>query len=231
MLKTKELYQWDTNKRLEVDNRIITEVQFANILSEEALVVAVYEENGKRYANIPDELLTEPYTLHAYASCGNCVEEEAEFKVIKRAKPDDYIYSALPIDGGLFTYYDTGSTTLDIKHNLGKYPKYIVLYPKYKGNIPSSNTAFTSYGEILHSIATKNVDNTYSTNVMVDTYSRMSYYPSTTSTTKSYMTKETVLNNNSTNNAYRIIGADENKFTTNTKGLKDNLDYIWIAIG
>lgn len=88
-----ELYQWDVNQRLEVNNSAITQVHFANALSTEALVCHVYGNNGKRYVDIPNILLQEHWDIRAFGCCVNCVRFEYVFNVVSRAKPADYVYT------------------------------------------------------------------------------------------------------------------------------------------
>lgn len=86
-------YQWDTNRRLLIENNNITEVHFSNAVSSAALVCEVYEENGKRLVNVPNILLQTQWTLRVYGCCAEYVRESAEYIIISRKKPDDYIYT------------------------------------------------------------------------------------------------------------------------------------------
>lgn len=64
----KFFYQWELNQRLIVDEAC-TMVQFANGTLPNALGVEVREENGVRYAEVPNILLQTAADLHAYARC------------------------------------------------------------------------------------------------------------------------------------------------------------------
>lgn len=83
------MYQWDLNKQIEVSNSEVKEVHFSNALTATALKVEV--KNG--YANVPNTLLQEPLDIDFYWCCDDCVVEAGKIDVIKRAKPDDYIYT------------------------------------------------------------------------------------------------------------------------------------------
>lgn len=86
------LYQWDINQRVIVDDNEITEVEFSNGANGAGLVCAVYDENGKRYANIPNILLQDRWNIRAYGCCDVSVIDVLYIDVIKRVKPDDYVY-------------------------------------------------------------------------------------------------------------------------------------------
>lgn len=89
------LYQWDTGRRVIVlcDCQ---EVHFSNALDGEALVVATYEEDGTRYANIPNILLQSalPLNVYAYVCAGERYTQRATvLEVNPRSKPADYVYT------------------------------------------------------------------------------------------------------------------------------------------
>lgn len=87
-------YQWDTNQKLIVDDSSVDEVHFCTRACNEALVVEVKEEDGVRFAEVPNILLQKTFDLKAYAYCGDgyTIREEY-FKIIERTKPTDYIYT------------------------------------------------------------------------------------------------------------------------------------------
>lgn len=87
------LYQWDVDQRLEVVNDDVREVHFVNAVASPALVCEVYEEDGRRYANIPNILLQQFWPIQAYGCCESRVRDVETFKVIRREKPADYIYT------------------------------------------------------------------------------------------------------------------------------------------
>lgn len=86
-------YQWDVDQRLVVNHDDVTEVHFSNAETDVALICEVYEESGERYADVPNILLQRPLALIVYGCCGECVRASACFRIIARAKPDDYIYT------------------------------------------------------------------------------------------------------------------------------------------
>lgn len=87
-------YQWDLEQKLEIEDSTITEVHFDNAADTKALVCEVYEQDGKKLVNVPNILLQQALDIRAYAFCGDCYTKQYErFKVIARAKPDDYVYT------------------------------------------------------------------------------------------------------------------------------------------
>lgn len=90
-------YQWDVNQRLIIENEIIHEIHFSIATLQKALVVEVYEENGKRFADVPNILLQGYWDIKAYGYCGECVRQEKIFEVEARNKPEDYVYTETEI--------------------------------------------------------------------------------------------------------------------------------------
>lgn len=93
----KLLYQWDLNRRLQVEDPTITEVHFCNRTDDCALVVATYTDDtydGKTYADIPNIILQQPWDIRAYAYCTDGFTKiEEVFEVKARTKPADYVYT------------------------------------------------------------------------------------------------------------------------------------------
>ena len=87
------LYQWDVDQRLEVLNSDVLEVHFSNTVISPALVCEVYEEDGRRFANIPNELLQQAWSIHAHGCCEYRVRDVLICRVVRRAKPADYVYT------------------------------------------------------------------------------------------------------------------------------------------
>lgn len=86
-------YQWDLNRKIIVKDESINQVHFCNGTDECALVVDVYEEDGKRIADVPDVLLQTARTISVFGYCGKCfTKQSARFFVIPRRKPSDYVY-------------------------------------------------------------------------------------------------------------------------------------------
>ena len=87
----KELFQWEKNRFVEVNDEQITFVQFYNKKSKYGPEIPVTE--GK--ALIPNYLLKENLPIIAIACSGSSGETQVisrrEFKVLGRAKPEYYI--------------------------------------------------------------------------------------------------------------------------------------------
>lgn len=84
-------YQWDTNRKLIVNDDTITEVHFCNKTRDFSLVNKVYIENGIRVVDIPNELLNSSFCITAYANDGEYTKYSAKFDVMAKTKPD-YLY-------------------------------------------------------------------------------------------------------------------------------------------
>lgn len=84
-----QLYQWDLDRRIIVNDPTICEVHFCNRTSNCSLVVEV--KDG--YANIPNILLQDARPIRAYAYCEDKYTlTEQQFSVKPRTKPSDYLY-------------------------------------------------------------------------------------------------------------------------------------------
>lgn len=85
-----QLYQWDSNRQLIVNDNSITEVHFCNKTDDCSLVVTV--KDG--IADIPNVLLQNSYPIKAYAYINDGYTKiEQCFKVKARTKPSDYVYT------------------------------------------------------------------------------------------------------------------------------------------
>ena len=89
----KEFYQWDLNRRLIVVDGSIVEVHFCNRTDDCSLVVEVYMENGNHYADVPNILLQTDWDIRVYGYSLDYTKHSAVFKVNKRTKPSDYVYT------------------------------------------------------------------------------------------------------------------------------------------
>ena len=88
-----QLYQWDLDRRIIVNDPNICEVHFCNRTSDCSLVVETYTENNIVYANIPNILLQDARPIRAYAYCDDKYTlTEQQFTVKARTQPSDYIY-------------------------------------------------------------------------------------------------------------------------------------------
>lgn len=85
-------YQWDSNRRLIIHDENITEVHFCNKTDDCSLVTEVYSQNGTRYANVPNVLLTMDWSIKVYAFDKYYTKHCETYKVIPRTKPADYAY-------------------------------------------------------------------------------------------------------------------------------------------
>ena len=90
-------FQWDLDRKVIVEEESITEVHFCNYKSNNSLVCEVYEENGIRFANVPNVLLQETYDLYVYAYDKNFTKYQYRFKIIPRIKRSDYVYTETEI--------------------------------------------------------------------------------------------------------------------------------------
>ena len=96
-LKNRKRYftQWDKGQILIVDECPVgTQIHFTNTRSELAYVL---ETNENLEVEVPDVLLQEPYPVTAWVyridGTNYYTESRREFQVIKRARPESYIYT------------------------------------------------------------------------------------------------------------------------------------------
>lgn len=92
-----QLYQWDSNVKLIVEDDKINQVQFSQRFSQTAVCVKV--ENKECF--IPNEFLQSYYDIFAYACIvdndGQVCEFSDMFSVFARPKPDNYVYTPTEI--------------------------------------------------------------------------------------------------------------------------------------
>lgn len=86
-----ELWQWDTGRKIVVDDKSVSEVHFSKYSSNQAITREVI--NGK--AEIPNFLLQDTHAVTVYAYSGS-VENgytmaEKTFNVVKKPKPANYV--------------------------------------------------------------------------------------------------------------------------------------------
>ena len=88
-----ELYQWDTGRKLTVDDATVTQVHFQNRAYGRTIDVDVKDGS----AIIPDELLQKAGDLRVYAFAGTAAsgftKVERVYNIIRRNKPNDYMYT------------------------------------------------------------------------------------------------------------------------------------------
>lgn len=88
-----KFYQWDQDRKIIVDDKTITEVHFANCLCPTAKVCEVYELDGLLVVDVPNILLTEYMDIRVWGYDGGMTKHNATFEVVRKPKPDDYIYT------------------------------------------------------------------------------------------------------------------------------------------
>lgn len=88
-----KFYQWDTERQLIIDDKEVREVHFCNRTDDCSLVVTTYEKDGLLLADVPNILLQNDWCINVYACGAHYTKYNAKFEVVKRSKPDDYIYN------------------------------------------------------------------------------------------------------------------------------------------
>lgn len=86
-------YQWDLDRKLIVKDETINQAHFCNKTTDNSLVCEVYTENGMRLVNIPNIILQKDFKITVYGYDANHTKHTTVFNVIKRSKPEDYIYT------------------------------------------------------------------------------------------------------------------------------------------
>ena len=88
-------YQWDTERKLIVEDASITEVHFSDTVDSVALVCEVYwdEAQTTRLVNVPNILLQTDWKINVYAFTEGHTKVSTTFKVAPRSKPADYVYT------------------------------------------------------------------------------------------------------------------------------------------
>ena len=86
-----ELWQWDTGRKIVVDDKSVSEVHFSKYSSNQAITREVV--NGK--AEIPNFLLQDTHAVTVYAYVGSIENgytmAEKTFNVVKKPKPANYV--------------------------------------------------------------------------------------------------------------------------------------------
>ena len=95
--KTDCLYQWDSDRQVAIDNPNITEMHFCRKRDSKAVVVDVVVEDGIATAFIPNFLLQTADDISVFAYEHNHTVETTQIHVIKRQKPEDYVYTEIEI--------------------------------------------------------------------------------------------------------------------------------------
>lgn len=100
-----ELWQWDLNQKIIVENDTISEVHFCDGIGNCSLVSEVYDFDGLRVANIPNIILQDNCDINIFTyhninifafvkdQDGSYTKHKEIIKVNKRSKPADYVYT------------------------------------------------------------------------------------------------------------------------------------------
>lgn len=119
-------YQWDTDRKLIVNDASITQVHFCNKTDECSLVCATYAENGLTVADVPNILLQDNWAINVYAYDKNYTKFSARFEVEKRTKPADYVYTETEV----LNYENLMARLDDIEGSIGEtVEEYLVANP------------------------------------------------------------------------------------------------------
>lgn len=92
------VFQWDNKRRLILDGYpegVV--VAYSNECSEKAPIVESYSENGVVYANIPPEIMQEPYSIEADIRQDGNTLHKTFITLVPGNKPDDYVAEPVEI--------------------------------------------------------------------------------------------------------------------------------------
>lgn len=87
-----EFYQWDLDRKIAVEDAAINQVHFCNRTDDCSIVCEVYEEDGARYADVPNALLQDSWDIIVYGYDTNYTKHSKRFAVLPRTKPSDYVH-------------------------------------------------------------------------------------------------------------------------------------------
>lgn len=88
-----EFYQWDLDRKLIVEDETVNQVHYCNRTSDCSLVCEVRTEGNLRVVDVPNIILQTDWKVHAYAYDVNYTKHEELFNIVKRTKPEDYVYT------------------------------------------------------------------------------------------------------------------------------------------
>ena len=86
-------YQWGLDRKLIVDDTSIVEVHFCNKTGDCSLVCETYLEGGLTVVDVPNILLQDDWRIFVYAYDSSYTKFSAEFDVMRRTRPADYVYT------------------------------------------------------------------------------------------------------------------------------------------
>ena len=103
-----KFFQWDLNRKLIVYEPSIKEVHFSNCLCERARKCETYTEGNLTLVDVPNELLQEYLDIYVYGYDGESTKHSAVFDVVKRTKPEEYVYTPEEIKTAVFRESNMG---------------------------------------------------------------------------------------------------------------------------
>ena len=92
-----QFYQWDVDRKIIVEDAAITQVHFCNRTDSCSLVCETYQEDGLTLVNVPNILLQTDWRINVYAYDNNYTKFSKCFSVVKRSKPESYVYTETEI--------------------------------------------------------------------------------------------------------------------------------------
>lgn len=106
-------YQWDINRKIQVEDASIKQLHFSNAIGQSAYVIEV--KNG--FAEVPNILLQQDYDISVYGFDGEATKHSAVFEVVRRSKPDTYVYT----ETEALNYNQLMKKLDEIDENIGDY--------------------------------------------------------------------------------------------------------------
>jgi hypothetical protein len=88
-----QFYQWDVDRKIIVEDAAINQVHFCNRTDSCSLVCETYQEDGLTLVNVPNILLQNDWRINVYAYDNNYTKFSKCFNVVKRSKPESYVYT------------------------------------------------------------------------------------------------------------------------------------------
>lgn len=111
-----QFYQWDIDRKLIVDDAEITQVHFCNRTDSCSLVCETYTEDGLTLVNVPNILLQTDWRINVYAYDRNYTKFSKQFDVVRRSKPESYVYTETEI----LNYQDLLDKMTAIENDIGE---------------------------------------------------------------------------------------------------------------
>lgn len=139
-------YQWDTGRKLILNDSECAQVHFSNENLECALACQIYVQDGVRMVNVPNILLQEAKPIKVYLnmvdSDGRLTSYSEILPVVKRKKPEEYIYTETEVLN--YAYLDKRLADLEGDGLANAVAKYLRENP-----ISAGSTATIGYVELL----------------------------------------------------------------------------------